>query len=213
MDFQKFRREFTLSGLSEGDLADDPFVQFEAWFDQAVAAGIEGPEAMTLATADAQGVPAARIVLLKRFSPEGFTFFTNLESAKAEEMKINPQAALLFFWKELERQVRITGRVEPVGREASVGYFHTRPRGSQVGAWASPQSRVVSGRAELEAQYAEYDTRFAEGEVPLPDFWGGYRIVPHTIEFWQGRVNRLHDRLRFRRPSDSAPWTIDRLAP
>ena len=213
MDFQALRKEYTLAGLHESDLAADPIDQFRTWFEQAIAAGIEGPEAMTLATADPEGRPAARIVLLKDFSPAGFVFFTNYDSVKAAELAANPRVELLFFWKELERQVRINGRAERVGREISEQYFHSRPRGSQVGAWASKQSSVVSGREELEAKYGEFDALYAQGEVPLPEFWGGYCVVPEYFEFWQGRENRLHDRLRYRQTREAAGWVIERLSP
>jgi pyridoxamine 5'-phosphate oxidase len=212
VDFKALRQEYMIAGLHERDLAADPIEQFSAWFDDAIKAGILGPEAMTLATVAEDGTPAARIVLLKDFSAEGFTFFTNLHSAKAEELQANPRAALLFFWRELERQVRVTGHVEPVARAIAEKYFYTRPRGSQLGAWASPQSEVIASREPIEVKYDEYQRRFHEAEVPLPGFWGGFRIVPETLEFWQGRENRLHDRLRYRL-DEGRNWIVERLAP
>lgn len=192
-------------------VAADPLKQFEQWFHAASAAGLHLPNAMALATADAQGRPSARAVLLKGFDAAGFLFFTNYSSRKGRELAANPHACLLFSWEELERQVRIEGRIEKVSEAESDEYFATRPLGSRLGAWASPQSEVVPDRAALEGRFAEAQQRFGD-IVPRPPQWGGYRVVSEAIEFWQGRENRLHDRIRYRRNTDST-WTIERLAP
>lgn len=206
------RREYRNSPFHKSDAAADPFSQFKVWFDQALEADVADPTAMVLATASPAGAPSARVVLLKGFDAEGFSFFTNYESRKAEELARNPQAALVFWWHELDRQVRIEGAVERTAPEASEAYFESRPRGSQLGAWASPQSRVLQGRAALEARLAEVEARFAEAPIPRPPYWGGFRVVPHAVEFWQGRPSRLHDRLRYRR-DDQGAWHCERLAP
>jgi pyridoxamine 5'-phosphate oxidase len=205
------RSEYTREGLAEADVDADPVVQFGHWFEQANSAGLLEPTAMTLATSAPDGRPSARMVLLRGFDQRGFVFYTNYESRKAAELAGNPRAALVFWWGELERQVRIEGRVERTTREESEAYFHSRPPGSQLSAAASPQSQVIDGRAVLERRVAAMATSQRDGQVPLPDFWGGYRLAPEVIEFWQGRPNRLHDRLRYRRTADG--WRMDRLAP
>ena len=198
------------ASLDVGDLADDPYDQFRRWLADAEFAGINEPTAMTLATAGADGAPDARVVLLKGLDG-GFWFFTNYESAKGRQLAENPRAALVVHWRELGRQVRVRGSVERLAHELSVAYFASRPPGSRLGAWASRQSEVIASREELEEARAEVEERFAGEEPPLPPFWGGYRVVPDEIEFWQGRPDRLHDRLRYR--NTGSTWTIDRLQP
>ncbi|MFL6183831.1 MAG: pyridoxamine 5'-phosphate oxidase [Actinomycetes bacterium] len=205
------RREYTREALAEADVDADPVVQFGRWFEQAERAGLLEPTAMTLATATPDGRPSARMVLLRGFDERGFCFYTNYESRKGVELAANPRAALVFWWGELERQVRIEGPVAPTSRAESEAYFHSRPSASQLSAAASPQSRVIQDRAVLERRVAELATGSADGQVPLPDFWGGYRLTHEVVEFWQGRPNRLHDRLRYRRAGDG--WKIERLAP
>jgi pyridoxamine 5'-phosphate oxidase len=212
MSLSDLRKEYMLHGLSEADLAPDPFAQFQAWFDTALAAGLPEPNAMTLATATPDGRPSARMVLIKGVDPRGFVFYTNYESRKGRELEANPWAALVFYWPELERQIRIEGRVERVAAEESDAYFASRPLGSRLGAWASPQSQVIPGRDVLEARLRDLEARFASGDVPRPPHWGGYRVVPEAVEFWQGRPSRLHDRLRYTRQADGR-WAIERLAP
>jgi pyridoxamine 5'-phosphate oxidase len=204
------RRDYEVLGLSEADVLADPLAQFRRWFDEARAVGLPEPNAMALATVDAAGQPAARTVLLKGLDRRGLTFFTNLESRKARSLAANPKAALLFWWQAQARQVRFEGVIEAVEDAEADAYFASRPRGSQIGAWASAQSSVIAGRAALEAAEREIAARFP-GAVPRPPFWGGYRLVPGCVEFWQGRLNRLHDRLRYTRRADG--WTIERLAP
>ena len=204
------RKEYTREALSEADVDADPVVQFGRWFEQAEQSGLLEPHAMTLATATPDGRPSARMVLLRGIDQRGFCFYTNYESRKAAELAANARAALVFWWGELERQVRIEGRVERTSRAESETYFHSRPPGSQLSAAASPQSRVIDGRATLERRVTELATG-QDGQVPLPDFWGGFRLAHEVVEFWQGRPNRLHDRLRYRRAGDS--WKIERLAP
>ena len=193
-------------------MAEDPIALFDSWFAEAKAAEINDPDAMALATADSDGDPSVRMVLLKGHGPDGFVFYTNYESQKGRHLAENPRAALNFFWEPLERQIRIDGRVEKTSREESEEYFHSRPGGSQYGAWASRQSEVIASRAALEAQLARVTEKYGSGVVPLPPHWGGYRVVPRAIEFWQGRTNRLHDRFRYTRQTD-ASWVIERLSP
>ncbi len=211
MNVSDVRREYGAAGLSERDLAADPIEQLRAWLDQARGVHPEEFTSMTLATADREGRPSARVVLLKGVDERGLVFYTNYESRKGREIAENPRAALVFYWAPLDRQVRVEGTVEKTSREESEGYFLSRPLGSRLGAWASPQSRPVSGREELEGKVREAGERFGE-EVPLPDGWGGYRVRPETIEFWQGRPNRLHDRLVYSLLPGGG-WRIERLAP
>ena len=210
-DIASLRKEYKREELTEESVAANPFDQFRAWFDEALAAQLPEPTAMTLATADTQGVPSARTVLLKGVDETGFVWYTNYASEKGQCLEQNPVAAILFFWPELERQVRISGTVERVSRDESEAYFHSRPRESQLGAWASHQSTVVASREDLEQSYAAMQQQFADGEIPLPPTWGGYRLSPLRIEFWQGRQSRMHDRIRYRR-SDGG-WVTERLAP
>jgi pyridoxamine 5'-phosphate oxidase len=205
------RREYAREALAEADVDADPVVQFGRWFEQAEQAGLLEPTAMTLATATPDGRPSARMVLLRGFDERGFCFYTNYESRKGIELAANPRAALVLWWGELERQVRIEGTVTRTSREESEAYFHSRPPGSQLSAAASPQSRVIEGRATLERRVAELATGSPDSKVPLPEFWGGYRLAHEVVELWQGRPNRLHDRLRYRRVGDA--WRIERLAP
>lgn len=197
--------------LVEAEVLRDPLAQFAAWLKDAEAAGMIEPTAMTLATVDADGRPSARVVLLKGMQHGALQFFTNYDSRKAAALAANPLAAATFWWDRLERSVRFEGRVQKLSAEASTEYFHSRPRGSQIGAWTSQQSQVVDSRATLDARLAANQQRFAEGEIPLPSFWGGYALVPDRIEFWQGRDNRLHDRLRFERTAHG--WQLLRLEP
>jgi pyridoxamine 5'-phosphate oxidase len=201
----------TPAGLSERDLAADPVEQFGRWFAEAGEAGERLPETVVLATATADGVPSARAVLLKGVDERGFVVFTNHESRKARELDANPRAALVFLWPSLGRQVRVEGTVERTGRDEVERYFATRPRGSQLGAWASPQSSVIPDRETLDAFVAAAEERFGDADIPAPPFWGGYRVRPDAVEFWQHQDDRLHDRLRYRRDGDD--WTVERLAP
>jgi pyridoxamine 5'-phosphate oxidase len=205
------RREYTREALAEADVDADPVVQFGRWFEQAEQGGLLEPHAMTLATATPDGRPSARMVLLRGFDQRGFCFYTNYQSRKGDELAANPRAALVFWWDKLERQVRIEGRVERTSRAESEDYFSSRPPGSQLSAAASPQSRVIDGRATLERRVTELATGQRDGQVPLPEFWGGYRLAHEVVEFWQGRPNRLHDRLRYRRAGSG--WKLERLAP
>ena len=204
--------DFSRPPLLIEELESDPIVQFEKWFREAWDENYPMPHAMSLATASAEGLPTVRTVLLKGYDPHGFVFFTNYGSRKAKQISNNPQAALLFPWVRLGRQVTVAGRVEKISKSESVQYFLSRPRGSQLSAWASAQSTVISSRAILESAFATVKRRFADGEVPLPDFWGGYRVDPDSIEFWQNRKDRLHDRFLYNRGENGA-WRIDRLAP
>src|SRR2546421_11786103 len=206
------RYEHLGKGLRRSDLSRDPVKQFGNWFTAAIEAGIRDVNAMSLATAGRDSKPTVRIVLLKGFDQEGFVFFTNYESEKGRQLDENAHAALAFYWIELDRQIRISGPAEKTSREESERYFHSRPVGSQLGAWVSRQSEVIDGRRVLDARLAEMTERFGEGPIPLPPHWGGYRVKPAVIEFWQGRANRLHDRFRYMRKADSS-WQIDRLAP
>lgn len=212
MTFSDLRREYMQCGLHEDELAEDPFRQFQLWFDAAVEADLPEPNAMTLATATRDGRPSARMVLLKQVDNRGFVFFSNYESRKGNELAENPRAALIFFWVQLERQIRIEGVVERVSAEESDIYFHSRPLGSQLSAAASHQSQVISGREVLEQRVAELEAEYSDGEVPRPDYWGGFRVIPETVEFWQGRANRLHDRLRYSK-DQGGHWFVERLSP
>ena len=213
MSIADIRREYARARLDEADVSHDPFVEFARWFAQAQEAGVPDPNAMTLATATADGAPSARIVLLKAFDERGFVFFTDYRSRKGAELEANPRAALVFYWGELDRQVRITGGVALASHEESERYFRSRPLGSRLGAWASHQSRVIPGRAALEADLREIEDRFIDDDVPLPPHWGGYRVVPDAIEFWQGRESRLHDRIRYVREGGGRGWRVQRLSP
>jgi pyridoxamine 5'-phosphate oxidase len=208
----RVEEEHVQAALEEDELNPDPFAQFRTWLEQAKTAGVYQPLGMTVATADARGRPSARLVLLRGLDDRGFVFFTNYQSRKARELDGNPWAALVFYWPEQDRQVRVEGRVERVTAEESDAYFRTRPHGSQLGAWASPQSQVIADRSVLEDRVAELAARYGGKEVPRPPHWGGFRVVPESIEIWQGRPNRLHDRLRYRR-GDGGNWLIERLAP
>jgi pyridoxamine 5'-phosphate oxidase len=212
MSIADLRREYSVTGLRKADLAADPLQQFRHWFDQALAAGTNEPNAMVLATADAAGKPSTRVVLLKGLDERGFVFFTNYESRKGRELAVNRHAALNFFWVELERQVCVTGSVTQAPHEEAEAYFKTRPRGSRLGAWASKQSETVPRREVLEARLQELEKEYPDEEIPLPPFWGGYVLAPREIDFWQGRPNRLHDRFRYSKQSDGR-WVVERLSP
>jgi pyridoxamine 5'-phosphate oxidase len=206
------RREYTFQGLSEMDVHPNPFEQFKTWFDQAVAAQLPEPNAMTIATVTSDGKPSARIVLLKDYDERGFVFYTNYKSHKGQQLVENPWGAIAFWWTELERQVRIEGCVEKVSPAESDAYFHSRPIGSQLGAWASNQSQVIESREVLEQQLQKLKEEYDNKEVPRPPHWGGFRVIPNEIEFWQGRPSRLHDRLLYQRSEDGS-WKIQRLSP
>ena len=205
------RKDYALAGLAEKDLARDPFRQFEKWFSEAEAAKVAEPNAMILATATRDGRPSTRTVLLKSVDGRGFVFYSNYESRKGRELDANPRASLLFPWISLERQVIVEGTVAKVAREESEAYFHARPRASQLGAWVSAQSTIISDRRVLDDSLKALEQKYAGQEVPLPPHWGGWRLTPENVEFWQGRRNRLHDRLRYRREKDG--WIVERLAP
>ncbi len=212
MNIGQLREEYTREGLSRQNLNPDPFGQFQRWFGQATEAALLEPNAMSLATASAKGEPSLRTVLLKYFDRQGLVFFTNYESHKAQQIAENPHVALLFLWLPLERQVEILGRAVKISTDESLEYFITRPRGSQLGAWCSHQSSVISSRKWLEMKFEEIKRKFEPQEIPLPPFWGGYRVIPHSFEFWQGRPNRLHDRFLYSLQKDGS-WQIQRLSP
>lgn len=212
LDVAALRSEYAAHGLRRADLDPDPIKQFGNWFGAALAAEIPDANAMSLATATPNAKPSVRIVLLKGFDERGFVFFTNYASEKGRQMEANPHVGLVFYWVQLQRQIRISGMVEETSRQDSAVYFHSRPSGSQLGAWVSRQSEVIDARQILDSRLAEMTERFEGGEIPLPPHWGGYRVKPQQLEFWQGRPNRLHDRFRYSLQSDGA-WLIDRLAP
>ena len=212
MDVAQLRREYTRLPLEREDLQEDPIAQFGAWLKQAAEAEVIEPNAMIVATVGADGLPSSRTVLLKAYDSTGFVFFTNLESTKARQIAENPNVSLLFPWLALARQVIVNGGAEKTSAAQALKYFVSRPMGNKLGAWASPQSKVISSRKILEAKLEEMKRKFLDGEVPLPSFWGGFRVVPRTIEFWQGGENRLHDRFLYTR-QENGSWKIDRLAP
>lgn len=211
MALADMRKDYGIAGLTEKDLAKDPFRQFEKWFQEAEAAKVTEPNAMILSTTGREGRPSSRVVLLKGVDGRGFTFFTNYDSRKSRELDASPHAALAFPWIAMERQVIVEGTVKRVSREESEAYFHSRPRASQLAAWASPQSTVIASRAVLEESYRVIEKKYAGQDVPLPPNWGGFRLTPELVEFWQGRRSRLHDRLRYRRETNG-DWTVERLA-
>ncbi|MEQ6166168.1 MULTISPECIES: pyridoxamine 5'-phosphate oxidase [unclassified Ekhidna] len=211
-DIASIRKEYTQAKLDEDTILKDPFKQFEKWFNEALKSEIVEPTAMVLSTADQEGRPFQRTVLLKMFGQDGFIFYTNYESRKSRQINENPQVSILFPWYTLERQVAITGSVEKVSTKQSLKYFLSRPKGSQLGAWVSNQSEVISSRSVLEAKLEQMKKKFKEGKIPLPDNWGGYRIIPNTFEFWQGRKSRLHDRFYFEQ-DENGSWKSNRLAP
>lgn len=211
IDLASLRVDYSRERLDENSVASNPFVQFAAWMTEALEAELPEPSAMTLATVDPDGRPSARIVLLKGFDDDGFTFFTNYESRKGRELSANPNCAIHFFWSGLERQVHIEGQAERLSREDSEAYFRTRPEESRIGAWASKQSTTLSSREELEARFQELLAEFKGKDIPLPPTWGGFRVVPVRFEFWQGRPSRLHDRIRYTLTADN--WAIERLSP
>ena len=211
MSIADIRKDYRLAALGEGDVHPDPITQFQRWFDAAREADCNEPNAMTLATCTPDAYPSARMVLLKGVDARGFVFFTDYRSRKGQELSDNPHAALCFFWPELERQVRIAGAVQRIPRSESQAYFDSRPRGSRVGAWVSHQSQELPSRDVLDTAVEAMEARFNEGEVPLPDHWGGFRVIPEEIEFWQGRESRLHDRIRYRR--EAGRWQLARLSP
>lgn len=213
MDLRAFRRDYLKDGLSRSDLDKDPMIQFTKWFEQAQKTDIPDSTAMVLATVNSTGQPSQRTVLLKYYDDNGFVFFTNFSSRKAEEMKVNQQVSIIFVWLELERQIIINGRVEKISAAESAKYFMSRPRESQMAAWVSSQSHPVSSRQILMQKFQEMKARIGEGKVPLPSFWGGYRVRPAEIEFWQGRKNRLHDRFLYKKDVDNGGWSSERLAP
>jgi pyridoxamine 5'-phosphate oxidase len=205
------RRDYARARLDEADVSRDPITEFARWFEEAVKAKVQEPNAMTLASVSPDGAPSARIVLLKGFDDRGFIFFTDYRSQKGTELQQNPRAALVFYWPELERQVRITGTTALIDREESEAYFRTRPRGSRISAWVSHQSQVIASRKLLEDRVPELESMYPADDVPLPPYWGGFRVLPATVEFWQGRISRLHDRIRYTRAGER--WRIERLSP
>lgn len=211
MDLEAIRREYLLGGLRRKTLKQDPFSQFELWMQQAIASQLPDPTAMVLATVDGNNQPAQRIVLLKHFDAQGFVFYTNYHSAKARQIALNKQVSLMFPWHSMERQVRLCGEVSKVSKAESTNYFRSRPKHSQLAAWASAQSQPIGSRQVLQDEFERIKNKFAEAEVPVPDFWGGYRIVPNLFEFWQGGANRLHDRFEYKK--EGIQWQINRLAP
>jgi pyridoxamine 5'-phosphate oxidase len=211
MSIGDLRREYARARLDESSVSADPITEFARWFDEAVKAEVLEPNAMTLATANTDGAPSARIVLLKGFDARGFVFFTDYRSQKGTELERNPRAALVFYWPELERQVRIGGQVSTIAGDESEAYFRTRPRGSRISAWVSHQSQVIGSRKQLEERVPELESRFPGDDVPLPPYWGGFRVAPTAVEFWQGRTSRLHDRIRYVRDGDR--WRVERLSP
>lgn len=211
MSISSIRKDYQLRSLLESDVQQNPIAQFSQWWNEALRSEIDEVNAMTLSTVTSAGRPSARIVLLKGFDEKGFVFFTNYDSAKGHDLNANPFASLVFFWKELERQVRILGKCEQVSATESDEYYYSRPFGSKLGAWASPQSKVIENREILDKNAAELLERYADGNVPRPLHWGGYRVIPDTIEFWQGRSNRLHDRIKY--TENNGAWTFERLAP
>ena len=206
------RQNYTLTGLLEAEINKDPIEQFNIWFEQALEADIIEPNAMTLATATSEGKPTARIVLLKGADARGFVFYTNYESQKGQQLIANPYAALVFLWDKLERQVRVEGQVIKLDRAESKAYFHSRPQASQLGAWASNQSKVIPNREVLEQKLADLEIQYKDETVPIPEYWGGFRVIPNRVEFWQGRPSRLHDRLVYDL-EENGSWQINRLAP
>ena len=210
-DIASIRRDYQMASLDEAASAANPMDQFTHWWEEATTSNIDEVNAFVLSTVDANRAPASRVVLLKGYTPEGFIFFTNYDSDKGKEIAANPNVAMNFFWKELERQVRITGTIKKISSEASAEYFHSRPLGSQVGAWSSPQSQVIPNRDFLENNFTEQTEKYKEGNVPLPPHWGGYIVHPTQVEFWQGRSSRLHDRIRY--SFENHQWTKVRLAP
>jgi len=211
MDLFEFRNDYLKGGLEREDLDENPFAQFKTWFDHACECKVKEPNAMVVSTVSASGAPSSRVVLLKSWDERGFVFYTNYESAKAKDLEKNPKVSALFIWLDLERQLRIEGTAEKVSTAESLRYFLSRPFGNRLGAWVSHQSSIISSRSLLEMQFDKMKRKFANGEVPLPDFWGGYRIVPERFEFWQGRENRLHDRFEYSKTEKG--WNIERLAP
>lgn len=211
LDIANLRKDYIKNGLLESDVDPNPISQFEKWFQQAVDSGVSEPNAMTHASVSPDGQPSARILLLKGVVDNGFVFYTNYESRKGKDLDHNPKSALLFFWGELERQVRIEGSVQKIDSEQSRAYFDSRPAGSRIGAWSSRQSEVVQSREFLEMTFEENTAKYSDGVIPMPAYWGGYILHPHTIEFWQGRGSRMHDRIRYRLMNES--WVIDRLSP
>ena len=210
-NISQLRREYKNRTLDEKDISEDPFTFFEQWMNEALGSDIIDPTAMTVATASADGIPTTRVLLLKEYSRDGMVFFTNYESRKGRQLAENPRACMHFFWPELERQITVEGRVEKLRREESEEYFHSRPVESQIGAWASHQSTPIGSRKELEDRFAELQKTYSDGNVPMPEYWGGYRLQPHRFEFWQGRPSRLHDRIEYLLKGDN--WQIRRLEP